>query len=904
MTEPTSAPGEEPRDAVLEDARAEVERSHRGRLKIFLGAAPGVGKTYAMLAAARRARAEGRDVVAGVIETHGRAETGAQLEGIELLARRRVAHRDHVLDEFDLDRALARAPDVVLVDELAHTNAPDARHLKRWQDVLELLEAGIDVWTTLNVQHVESLNDVVTQITGVRVRETVPDHVLQRADEVELVDLPPDALLTRLREGRVYPREQAARAETNFFKRGNLLALRELALRRTAEHVDADVLEWRRDQGIERAWPAAEHVLVAIGGGAFAKDLVRGGARLAAGLKARFTVVHVEVLGAPLSERDRARVAEPLRLAERLGAEVVRLTGDDVAAVVLDHARAENVTRLVMGKPAHARWRDVVFGSLLDRIVRGSGAIDVLAIAGDSEEQQRRSRARPHSRRAATPAGSWIAALGAVGVVTAVDFGLRSVLEPSDLAMLFLVAIVGVAMRYGRNPALLASVASVAAFDFCFVPPFFTFAVDDAKYVVTFCVMFGAALVVSGLADSVRAQAEDARVRERRTAALYSLTRALAEAPDRDAIADVAARHLASAFDVRVCLLLADAERKLVALRHPHAFDLDERDASVAAWVLDLEQRAGIGADTLPGARASFHPLATAGRALGVVALLPADPSRMRDLALEKELDAFIHPIATAFGRAVLAEDAANALRRADREEVRNALLSSVSHDLRTPLAAITGAATSLIDGNALREDARAELLRLIHEEAERLNRLVGNLLHMTRLESGTLELHREWSSIEEVIGCALTRFERFAPGVLVEVDVAEALPLVSMDVLLIEQVLTNLLDNASRHGASRDPIEVSAWRRDAELVVEVRDRGPGIAADVAPRVFDKFVRGDASRSGSGLGLTICRGIVHAHGGAIEARARDGGGAILAFTLPLPATPPQVIAEGATECAP
>ncbi|MCC7171026.1 MAG: sensor histidine kinase KdpD [Planctomycetes bacterium] len=882
------------RDLVLDRVKAEAVREPIGRFKVFLGAAPGVGKTFAMLAAARRAVAAGKDVVAGIIETHGRAETRSQLEGLELLPRRVVEHRGHVLEEFDLDRALKRRPRIVLVDELAHTNEPHARHPKRWQDVFELLAEGIDVWTTLNVQHVESLNDVVTQITGVRVRETLPDYVLQRADEVELVDLPPDALLARLREGRVYPAEQAARAEANFFKRGNLLALRELALRRTAEHVDVDVREWRRDQGIERTWPAAEHVLVGVRGSASAKDLVRAGARLASGLKARFTVAHVELHGSVLSARDRARLSDHLRLAERLGAEVVALSGNDVAAAMLEYARAENVTRLVVGKPMHARWRDVVVGSLLDRIVRGSGAIDVLVIAGDPDADDRRRRPRSvrGPRRRAWP---WLAATLVVAVTTAVNQIARTILDRSDLAMLYVVAIVLVALRFGRAPAVFASVLSVLAFDFFFVPPYFTFAVGDVKYLVTFAVMLVVGLVVSGLTESVRAQAEAARSRERRTAALFSLTRELAEAPDAAAITEVAARHLAAAFDCRVCVLLADASRHLVGTSHPHAFELDERDLSVAAWVFDLEQRAGIGSDTLPGARALFLPLLSAARAVGVLALLPAERSRFEDVEAEKLLDAFVHPIATALGRAALAGDAAAAKLRAEREELRNALLSSVSHDLRTPLAAITGAATSLVDGASLSDAARADLMALILEEAQRLNRLVGNLLQMTKIESGTLELRSEWSSLEEVIGCALARFERFAGGVAVKVELADALPLVPMDVVLIEQVLTNLLENAARHGASAAPIEIGAWRDGDRVVVEVRDRGPGISAELAARVFDKFVRGPATSAGSGLGLTICRGIVAAHGGKIEALPRTGGGAILRFSLPLPELAPRAM---------
>lgn len=905
-------------DALLAELKRSEAQARRGKLKIFFGAAPGVGKTYAMLEAARAEREAGVDVVIGVVETHGRDETRWLIDGLQpldALPRRAIEYRGHVLHELDLDGALARRPQLLLVDELAHSNAEGSRHPKRWQDVLELLEAGIDVWTTVNVQHLESLNDVVAQVTHVRVRETVPDAVFERADQVELVDIPPDALLARLAEGKVYAGEAGARAAASFFKRGNLLALRELALRRTAERVDSDVLAWRRAEGISTAWQVAEHVLVAVGPSPVSADLVRAARRLASGLRARFTAATVETpASAPLSKEARARINRHLRLAEDLGAEIAVLSGLRPADALLEHARSHNVTRIVVGKPTHARWRDLVFGSLLDALVRGSGNIDVHVLRGDPETAGAVASDRPPPRPA-QPAAMARAVL-AVALATGVSFAMYGHFDIANLVMIYLLAIVLVAYSHGRAPAMVASVLSVAAFDLCFVPPRFTFSVSDGRYLVTFVILLLVGAVVSHLAERVRRQAEASRLRELRTHALFSLTRELASAKDARGVGEVLVRHLAAACDAQVTVLLGRAGR-LVELRVEEAsgggevqepapasrrFELDEREMGVAAWAFERGEAAGMSTTTLPGAKALYLPLGAGGKTLGVAAVAPADPARLEDTELGHLLKAFAQQAAVALARAELGEEARRAAVRAEREELLSSLLSSVSHDLRTPLAAITGAASTLLDEeaiDALDAGVRRDLLVTIQEESDRMNRLVANLLEMTRLESGSVVVRKEWTPLEEVVGSALDRLEVAMHGRPVEVRLPADLPLVPLDAVLMGQVFVNLLENAAKHTPPRTPVEVSARAVGDRLVVDVADRGPGIPAGAEERVFEKFYSGDGGRSsgGAGLGGAIVRGIVVAHGGAVSARNRPGGGALFRLELPLEGGPPEVPEE-------
>jgi two-component system sensor histidine kinase KdpD len=883
-------------DALLR--RVQRDEAKRGRLKVFFGAAPGVGKTYAMLEAARAKRAGGVDVVIGWVETHGRAETAALAEGLEGLPSREVEYRGIRLRELDIDAALARRPGLLLLDELAHTNAPESRHPKRWQDALELLEAGIDVWTTLNVQHLESLNDLVERVTGIVVRETLPDHLLDEADEVEFVDLPPEDLLRRLAEGKVYLPAQAARAVKQFFRKGNLTALRELALRRTAEHVDAAVRDYRRDHAIEATWPVAERILVCVRPHPESDRLVRAARRMAARLRAEWIVVSVESPSQPpLSAAEREALAATAKLAERLGAETAVVSGDSVSEALLAFARERNVSKIVVGKPVHPRWRDRLRGSLLDEIVRGSGDVDVYIISGERESEPRRARA-PGRRSAAKP----MEYLWSATVVLACTLACRAMFgrfDRSNLIMVYLLGVAFVASRYGRGPSVSAAVLSVAAFDVFFVPPYLTFAVAETQYLVTFGVMLAVSVMISTLAGRVRAQADAARRREQRTRVLYAMSRDLAAARTVAEVARIAGRHVAEIFDGGTSILVPAPGRGLAPASGTEPPG-DARETAVARWAFDHGQMAGLGTDTLPGASAVWVPLRGTQAVLGVLglrpdpALLPLSPDQV-DL-----LEALTRQAASGLERAHLAEEAQRSRIAAEAERLRSTLLSSVSHDLRTPLATITGAASSLLQDASLDAAGRRELESAIYEEGVRLNRLVGNLLDMTRLESGSLQLNRDWHSLEELVGSALARLEPALKGRTVRARIPEDLPLVPVDGVLVEQALVNLLENAAKYGAVPGAIDVAARAGNGEVVVEVADEGPGLPPGDEERVFEKFYRADSTPRGFGLGLPICRAIVTAHGGRIWAERREPRGTAFRFTLPL-AAPPSAARESDDE---
>lgn len=869
---------------------AQDEGSARGRLKVFFGAAPGVGKTYAMLEAARIRRHEGVDVVIGWIETHGRAETAALAEGLERIPPRVVNYRGVDLQDFDLDAALARRPKLLLLDELAHTNAPGLRHAKRWQDIEELRDAGIDVYTTLNVQHIESLNDLVNRITGVVVRETVPDRLIDEADQVEFVDLPAEELLKRLDEGKVYLGDRAAAAARSFFRRGNLLALRELALRRTAAHVDADVRDYRRDHDIEATWPVAERILVCVRPNPESDALVRAAWRMAAGLHAECVVAYVETPAQPpLGASEMASLAATMKLAEELGAETTTLSGDSVAGAVIDYAREHNVSRIVVGKPVHSQWRDRLKGSLLDEIVRKSGGIEVLVIPG-AERPDRSAEPTALVRRGSVWEQSLVAVV-VVALCTLLCWPFRGHLAPVNLLMVYLLGVALVATRYGRRPSALATVLSVAAFDFFFVPPYLTFSVHDRQYLLTFAVMLVIGLLISTLAARVRAQADAARSRERRTHSLYAMSRDLTGALTPEDVARVGSLHVADLLRGRAQVLLPSPEGTLAT--RPAALGDPAREGAVAAWVLQHGRPAGLGTDTLPGASALYVPLHGARGTLGVLGVRPDDSL----LPLGPEQVDLVETLArqTALGleRARLSSDAESARVAIATERLRSTLLTSASHDLRTPLAAITGAASTLLQTPSLAPQVERELKESIYDEAERLNRLVTNLLDMTRLESGALQLRLEWQSLEELVGAALVKMGRTLRDRKVDVDLPSDLPLVLVDGVLIEQVLVNLLDNAAKHNTTMTSIRVSATASAESVTVEVADDGVGLPGGDEERVFERFYRGGSRASGFGLGLTICRTIVEAHGGRIWAEARPANGAAFRFTLPVRGTPPQ-----------
>jgi two-component system sensor histidine kinase KdpD len=889
-------------DALLRRVQEESERARRGQLKVFLGASPGVGKTFTMLEAARAQRAEGLDVVVGVVETHGRAETVRLLDGLEVLPRRTLEYRGTVLEEFDLDAALARHPALLLVDELAHSNAPGSRHEKRSQDVEELLAAGVNVYTAVNIQHFESLNDVVAQITGVKVRETVPDSILERADEVEMVDVSPDVLQQRLREGKVYVPEQADRAIERFFRKGNLIALRELALRRTAERVDAQMRGYMAERGIRETWAAGERFLVCIGPSSSAVKLVRATRRMAARVHAEWLAIHVESpRDQRLTAQEREEIARALELTEQLGGRAVTLSGQSTADEILAYTREHNITRIVMGKTLRPRWRELLQGSLLDTLARGSGGVEILAITGTDEDgAQTRPAPPPPPRR--SPGRDYAAAAAIIVVPTVVGLVARKagvLVPPIDAAMLYLLAVVVVAARFRRGPALAASLFSIASFDFFFVHPFYTFSVADVHYVLTFGVMLVVALVLGNLTGRIRNQADAAREREQRTSALYALSRELATAKDREAVLAAVIRSLRDTFAMDALVLLP-AEAGAVAPAGPAPHPLDEQERAVAQWSFDHGQAAGRGTTTLPGALALYLPLSASGRTVGVLRLPILHAGEFRDPARRRLLESLAGQTAVALERLELAERTRETEIEVEAERLRTALLSSLSHDMRTPLASIEGAASTMLQETELDPAARRELATTIVEEAHRMGRLVANLLDMIRLEAGTLQVQKEWQLLSEAVGVALLRTEEQLQDHPVTTSFPPDLLLVPVDEILLEQVFVNLLENAAKHTPPGTPIEVGAESRPHEVIVYVADRGAGLPPGQEEAIFQKFYRGGAGSGGIGLGLTICRGIVTAHGGRIWAENRPGGGAVFRISLPITGTPPQIASEEPT----
>ena len=881
-------------DQLLKQVSEEEERSSQGKLKLFFGAAPGVGKTFAMLEAAREKRAEGTDVLVGVVETHGRKETEALLAGLEVLPRRSEEYRGSTLSEFDLDAALSRKPAIILVDELAHTNTPASRHKKRWQDVMELLEAGIHVYTTVNVQHIESLNDVVSKITNVNVRETVPDSIIDRADEIELIDLPPDDLIQRLKEGKVYMEEQAAAAIENFFRKGNLIALRELSLRRTADRVDEQMQSYRRAKGIKEIWPVGERILVCVGYNPRSIRLIQAARRLAAGLRAEWIAVHVESHARVRpTQAELKQLADHMRLAESLGAETATLSGHRMSEEILTYARSRNVSKIIVGKPTHARWKDKLLGSPLDEIVRGSGDIDVYVISGVTGE------AHQHPKQTTPPRvvrrREWVWSILTVATCTGIAELMSPYFERLDVAMIYLLGVVVAASRTSTWPSFLATVLSVAAFDFFFIPPFYSFAVSDIRYFVTFVVMFIVSFVISRLTLRVRQQAEASRTRERRTAALYNLSRDLVRERGTDLLSEIAAKHISEVFDCQVAILIPDEQSQLVmsSAGSPSSFAPDQQELSVAQWVYGHRQPAGRGSDTLPGAKALYIPLIASAGAIGVVGILPRAATDSFEPEQFHYLEAFANQTAIAIERSFLAESAHRAMLQAETESLRNTLLSSISHDFRTPLSAITGAATTLLQENVtIDAHNRRELLQTIQEEADRLNHVIRNVLDMTRLESGAIKINKEWQSLDEIVGAVLNRLGDRLDSYPLTLNLPGNLPLIPFDSLLIEQVFMNLFDNALKYAPQGTPLELSASESLYTVTVELADRGPGIPAGEEERIFEKFVRGRSAGGGVGLGLAICRTIINAHGGQIWAENRPGGGAIFRFTLSAAGLPP------------
>jgi two-component system sensor histidine kinase KdpD len=871
-------------DALL--VQAESDEQARGRLKIFMGYAAGVGKTYAMLEAAHQRLEEGIDAVVGYVETHGRLETEALLRGLEVVPRRQVEYRGIRLEEMDVDAVLARHPALVLIDELAHTNAPGSRHPKRFIDVEEVLDAGIDVYTTFNIQHLESLNDVVAQVTGVYVHETVPDRVIDEASEIEVVDLPPDELLTRLREGRVYIPDQAARAIELFFRKGNLTALREMSLRRAAERVDGQMRAYMQTRGIPGPWPAGERLLVCISPSPLAEKLVRTTRRLADQLNAEWYAVYVELASKPeLDPANRERIGRTLQLAEELGAKSMTLAGRSMPEAVLAFAHKNNITKVVVGKPLRPRWREWLTGSVVDQLIHSSGDVDVYVISALPEPSV---AAGPPSWRRHWTLRNYLAASGLVALATVIGHLVRGQLEPVNLVMLYLAVVVIAAVYLGRGPAFLAAIAGVLAFDFFLVPPYLTLAVSDTEYLLTFVGLFLVSLVVSTLTARVGLQAEAAVRREAQTSELYSLGRDLTSATDLKQVAEIIVAHISQVFGREVAIFIPEGGNLYTFVSSPD-YHPGANELAVASWAYDHDQPAGRGTNTLPAAAVRCQPLKTARGLVGVLGIKPADPASMLTPEQRTALIAFADQAALAIERASLAQDARQAELLRAEEQLQTALLNSISHDLRTPLVAVTGALSALDeDAGVLDAAARRSLIENARAEADRLNNLVGNLLDMTRIEAGVLRLSRETSDISDLISTSVEAVHNRLDGRTIRMNVSPDLPLVNLDFVLFVQVMVNLLDNALKYSPMDQPIDISAACEDDSIVITVDDRGPGIPEEDRLRVFDKFyrVQRPGSITGTGLGLSICKGIVEAHGGEIRAGERPGGGTRIRLTIP------------------
>ncbi|MGE5221268.1 MAG: DUF4118 domain-containing protein [Omnitrophica WOR_2 bacterium] len=882
-------------DELLAQIKNEEQQNRGGRLKIFLGYVAGVGKTYAMLEAAGQRKAEGMDVVAAYVETHDRLETGRLLSGLEQVPNRKVSYRGIELQEMDVDAVLARRPQLALVDELAHTNAPGSRHPKRYQDVEELIEAGIHVYTTLNIQHLESLNDVVAQITGVTMQETVPDRLLDEAAEIELVDLPPDELLQRLKEGKVYVPDQAGLAMEKFFRKGNLTALRELAMRRAAQRIDTQMQAYMQTRAIPGPWPAVERLLVCISPSPIAEHLVRSGRRLADELKADWLAVFVETPEyIHISQEKRDRVTRALELAEALGGRSIVLTGTSLAPTIASYARRHNITKIVIGRPLRPQISEILRGSSVDQLIRQIGNIDLHIINSEIEPAPLAQMVsiQRHS--------SWyrylLAAFSVVvaGVLASLFHGRVS---PTNLAMLFLLAVVFSAAYLGRGPSILASFLSVLTFDFFFVPPYMTLRVSDTEYLLTFAGLLGVGLFISTLTARVRAQAEAAEKREIDTATLYGLSRDLAVARGVSAILNALTLHVSQTFNSQVVLFLPEMDGKnatkasiLQALGSDESFGLDDNERAIAIWAFEHGQHAGHGTETLTASEITYIPLRTAQGVVGVLGVKPED--RRNQLLPEQRrlLEAFANQAAQAIERVRLSERASQMQVMQETEKLQTALLNSISHDLRTPLVTVTGALSTLKEKEApLGGDARIALAENAYQEADRLNRMVGNLLNMTRLEAGTVKVIKHPSDVQDAIGSALEQLRESLEDRPVNVEVPLDMPLIPMDFVLVVQVLVNLIDNAVKYSPDGSPIDIHARLSGAFLEIQVADRGVGIPQEDLQRVFDKFYRVQRPEnvSGTGLGLSICKGIAEAHGGFIGAENRPGGGTLVTLALPV-----------------
>ena len=886
-------------DAILE----KINKAARGKLTVFLGAAAGVGKTFTMLEVAHERLRESSDVVIGWVETHGRKETESLVSGLPRLVSKKLEYHGKCLEEMDVDAIIDRKPEIVLVDELAHANIPGSRHVRRFQDVEEILKAGINVYTTLNVQHIESLNDVVSQITGIVVRETIPDYIIEQAENVQLIDIPPEDLIKRLKEGKVYMPGQAERALRHFFRPGNINALREIALRFTASRVDKDLSHYMKEHQIEGPWPAAGRVMVCVSASPFSGQLIRAARRLASGLQAEWLAVHIEkARRIPLSDEDRDRLARNMRLAEELGAKTITTAGEDLADEILSVARSQNVTSIVVGKPRHGRLWELFHGAVVDKLIRLSGGINIYVIQANKDKEQ----AAKITTASVSPPQNALHFFGSAAMVAVVTmFGqlLENKLEHVNIALLYQLPVMLSAFWWGRWPSYFAAICSVMAFDFLFVPPVLTFTVDDIRYVWSFLTFLIVAYIVGRRTELLRFDVEAARSREKNTRALYQFSREIAAVIDKDMIVRELAAQASSALNRKVVVLLPDENDHLIFWDEHDSGEAagiigekggketfeDSAEAAVATWVYEQNEIAGRSTDTLPGSKYLYLPLRTRDRVVGVLGIHIVEKfitPEQRSL-----MDTWANLAAIAIERVVLTEKAQEAALLLKSDELRNALFNSISHELRTPLSSIIGSASTLIEsGSMYSAKERQELLENIKVGADRMDRVVSNLLDTARLESGMMKLKKDWCDIEDIIGVALRRLADRIKKRPMKIDLPAGLPLFRGDFVLLEQVVLNLVDNAMKYSPPETPIEIKAAFDDNKLVVSVADHGLGIPQEALPHVFDKFYRAHqriVSTPGTGLGLAICKGIIEAHGGSIKAENQTGGGTLISISLPL-----------------
>ncbi len=876
-------------DLLLEMVQREQEKALRGKLKIFFGASAGVGKTYAMLSAAHQLRARGLDVVVGIAETHGRAETVALMDGLEVLPRKEVEYRGKRIAEFDLEGALKRHPPLILIDELAHSNVPGSRHPKRWQDVDELLAAGIDVYTTINVQHLETLNDIVGGITGIRVKETVPDKVFDQADEVTLVDLTPDELLLRLKEGKIYLPQQAEGAIGNFFRKGNLIALRELALRRTADRVDDQMRIYRQERSIGTVWRTQDSILVCVGPKPGAEKIIRSASRIASQFGVEWHAVYVETPQLQYQPNSvRERILKSLEFAQELGARTAALAGQQTERVLIDYARSHNLSKIIVGRDQHRSWH-FWKRSFADRLGRLSADMDIIQIANIHPGTGIKTESPTQFENA--PRSYWKSYLWTAtecATVTGIATLLLPYFDLANIVMLFLLAVVFAAVKHGRRAAILAAFLNVILFDFFFVPPRFSFAVSDVQYLLTFAVMLIVALIIGQMTANLTYQVRVANQRETRLRALYEMARDLSSVLLPQQIVDISHRYIETTFKVKVAILLPDTHDTLQPTEAA-AGVVPAIDPGIAQWSFDRAEPAGFSTDTLSASSILYLPLRAPMRTRGVLAIEPLHSGWLLIPEQRRQLDGFVALIATTLERVHYIDVAQEALVRIESERLRNSVLSALSHDLRTPLTNLAGLSESLAHSRPELPPLQYELAIAIRDQTFRMSSLVNNLLDMARLQSGNVKLNLQWESLEEVIGSALASCEQQLKNYRVDVRLPDEFPLLQFDTMLIRSVLINLLENAVKYTPPHSHIIIEAHLESNLARISVTDNGPGIAHGSEESIFEKFTRGvrESATPGVGLGLTICRAIADAHKGRIWAENIASGGARFVFTLPL-----------------